>query len=176
MKPEKYYIGDNGLFPGNDLPVLYYKKAFSIPVFFGARKIRALLRKNDWTNSWKNGIYTYHHYHSNTHEVLVVLRGNTTLLLGGENGKQIALHKGDVIVIPAGVAHKNLGGEKDVACIGAYPVGCDFDMNYGNASERPKADINIENVPFPGKGPVSGASDPLLQLWKAREHASQLQG
>lgn len=176
MKPEKYYITDNGIFPGNDLPVLHYKKAFKIPLLFGGRKVKALFKSNDWTNAWKSGIYTYHHYHSNTHEVLAVLRGNTTLLLGGENGKQLALHKGDVVVIPAGVAHKNLGRENDVTCIGAYPGGASFDMNYGREGERPQADINISMVAVPAKGPVAGNADPLLHIWKTADHAIQVQG
>src|SRR5687768_12647188 len=106
-----YYISDNGNFPGNKLPVLHYKKAIRLPLFFAARYVRELFKEHDWTNTWRNGIYTYDHYHSNTHEAIAVIKGHTTLLLGGENGKQLVISKGDVIVIPAGVAHKNMGQE-----------------------------------------------------------------
>jgi uncharacterized protein YjlB len=54
---------------------------------------------------------------------MAVIKGHTTLLLGGENGKQISIQKGDIIVIPAGVAHKNRGNMKDVICVGGYPDG-----------------------------------------------------
>jgi len=92
-----------------------------------------------------------------------------------ENGKQIVLHKGDVIVIPAGVAHKNLGRLKDVICIGGYPEGRDFDMNYGNPEERPKADKNIESLPLPVTGPLEGNADPLVRIWKQENHAAPKQ-
>ena len=166
INPETYYIGDNGIFPGNRLPVLHYRKAIRLPIFFPAHHIKKLFKKNDWTNTWRDGIYTYHHYHSNTHEAMAVIKGRTTLLLGGANGKQIVLHKGDIIVIPAGVAHKNLGKMKDIICIGGYPEGRDFDMKYGHPAERPQTDWNIEELPLPATGPLAGRADALLQLWK----------
>ena len=57
--------------------------------------------------------------------------------LGGDGGLTTELGKGDVVVIPAGVAHKNLGSSADFACVGAYPDGRSYDMNYGNEDERP---------------------------------------
>jgi uncharacterized protein YjlB len=71
-----------------------------------------------------------------------------------------------VLVIPAGVAHMNLGKENDVTCIGAYPDGRDYDMNYGKPGERPKSDHNIASLPLPGTDPVFGKKGALLQLWK----------
>ena len=170
--PEKYFIGDNGLFPGSRFPVLHYHKALRLPRFFRARHVRKVFNEHNWTNTWRNTIYTFHHYHSNTHEAMAVIKGRTTLLLGGENGKQVVLHEGDIIVIPAGVAHKNLGREKDIVCIGGYPGGVDFDMNYGNAGERPGTDVNIEKVPVPATGPLAGNADPLMNTWL--EHAVHL--
>src|ERR1700741_870035 len=142
----EYYIKDNGIFPGSALPVLLYKRFLHIPIFCAASHVEKLFRQNDWGNSWRNGIYTYHHYHSNTHEAFAAIRGQTVLLIGGENGKLIKFEKGDVMIIPAGVAHKNLGKEKNVWCVGAYPEGKDFDMNYGEEGERPGTDQNISNI------------------------------
>src|SRR6185436_9974733 len=114
MKLLQYYLKDDGVFPNSELPVLLYKRALKIPLFFAALLIKKLLQKHHYTNNWRNGIYTYHHYHSNTHEVMAVIKGQTTLLLGGDKGRKVKIEKGDVILIPAGVAHKNLGKEKDV--------------------------------------------------------------
>ena len=172
--PETYYISDNGIFPGNRLPVLHYKNALKLPFLFAARYVKTLFDKHDWTNTWRDGVYTYHHYHSNTHEAMAVIKGETALLLGGENGRQVALRKGDIIVIPAGVAHKNLGEMKDIICVGGYPEGRDFDMNYGGAGERPQTDWNIEALPLPSTGPLAGREDPLIQLWKQQNHAIHL--
>ena len=72
---------------------------------------------------------------------------------------------GDVIIIPAGVAHKNLGSSGDFRCVGAYPPGQDWDMNYGKAGERPAADENIANVPLPVADPVFGFEGPLMKNW-----------
>ena len=131
-----------------------------------------MFAKHHWTNNWRNGVYTYHHYHSNTHEVMAVIRGVTTLLLGGENGIHLKVEKGDVIVIPAGVAHRNLGKEKDIICIGGYPGGKDYDMNYGKPEERPVADKRIAQVKIPRFDPVTGKSDPLHLVWN--KHAEEI--
>ena len=165
-QPDQYRIKDNGVFPGNELPVLHYKKVLRLPWFFPSRYARKIMESHGWTNTWRNGIYTYDHYHSNTHEAMAVISGHTTLLLGGENGTQLTLQKGDVIVLPAGVAHRNRGRMKDVICVGAYPEGKDFDMNYGHAGERPTADKNIAAVTVPAKGPLYGKADPLIAIWK----------
>jgi len=45
-----------------------------------------------------------------------------------------------MLLIPAGVAHCNLGKKKDVICIGGYPGARDYDMKYGKPKERPAAD------------------------------------
>jgi uncharacterized protein YjlB len=60
----------------------------------------------------------------------------------------------------------NLGKEDDVICVGGYPDGREYDMNYGKAGERPKADNNIAATPLPPTDPVFGKNGPLLKLWK----------
>ncbi|MES2330656.1 MAG: cupin [Bacteroidota bacterium] len=170
MQPliREYYIKDNGQFPNSPLPVLLYKRVLNLPAFCAARHVKKLFQKNDWGNNWQNGIYTFQHYHSITHEVFAAIKGQTVLLLGGENGKLIKFEKGDVIIIPAGVAHKNLGKEKDVICIGGYPEGKDFDINCGEQGERPGTDQNISNVPIPATDPVYGTDENgLLTVWRS---------
>jgi uncharacterized protein YjlB len=100
---------------------------------------------------------------------MAVIKGSTTLLLGGEKGMHVKIEKGDVILIPAGVAHRNLGKEKDVICIGGYPRGRDYDMNYGKAEERPTADEKIAKVIIPRFDPVTGTPDPMNKVWKKHD-------
>jgi uncharacterized protein YjlB len=88
------------------------------------------------------------------------------LQLGGPEGPKIFIEKGDVLVIPAGVAHKNLGAKNSVSVIGAYPDGLDYDMNYGKPSERPLTDENIKRVPVPESDPVLGINEGLTKIWK----------
>ena len=92
--------------------------------------------------------------------------------LGGPKGPKFEVRRGDVVVIPAGIAHKNLGSSPDFRVVGAYPDGQCWDMNYGKASERPQVDLKIANVPLPKLDPVFGDTGPLIQLWyKNRAHA-----
>jgi len=162
----RYFIKPDPPFPNNNmLPVLFYEHALRIPYLFPAMRIKGLFESNGWTNNWKAGIYEYDHYHSNTHEAMAVIKGKTTLLLGGRRGKKLIISKGDVIIIPAGVAHCTLGKENDVVCIGGYPEGKAFDMNYGHPGERPDADHRIEALPIPDKDPVFGTVKGLINLW-----------
>lgn len=173
--PIEFYISDNGIFPNSHLPVLVYKEVLDFPFLFPGRGARKMLSEHGWTNNWKAGIYTYHHYHSNTHEAMIVIRGETDLLLGGENGRKILISKGDAIVIPAGVAHKNLGRENDVTCVGGYPEGKEFDMKYGKPGERPGVDLNIAKILIPASGPVDGKRDMLITIWnQAHENDSPI--
>jgi len=104
--------------------------------------------------------------------VMAVIKGSSTLQLGGENGIHLKIEKGDVILIPAGVAHRNLGKEKDVICVGGYPRGKDYDMNYGKPEERPAADERIAQATIPRFDPVTGKPDPLNMIWK--KHADEI--
>jgi uncharacterized protein YjlB len=172
--PQKYFVEysyileDDGIFPNSKLPVLLYKNVLDLPALFPAMYVENLFKGNQWTNSWKAGVFTYHHYHSVTHEVLGAYHGKTEMQLGGEAGTKIIFEKGDVLIIPAGVAHKNLGAEDDIACVGAYPDGKSYDMNYGKTGERPIADTNIANVPIPEKDPVLGLKGGIENYWKTK--------
>ena len=74
---------------------------------------------------------------------------------------------GDVIVIPAGVAHKNLGASADFRVVGAYPRGQHPDLCTGKPGERPQADRRIARVPLPEQDPVYGPGGPLIAHWPA---------
>lgn len=159
-------ISDNGIFPNSHLPVLIYKNILDFPLFFDAVYIANLFEKNEWTNHWKGGIYTYHHYHSNAHEAIGIYKGQTELLLGGEDGIKITLEKGDVLIIPAGVAHKNLGNEHVVACVGAYAGGASYDLCLGKPGERPLADATLLTLSLPDRDPVLGLKGGTEKYWK----------
>jgi uncharacterized protein YjlB len=166
-KVEHHLLKDNGRFPNNDrFPVLVYRQALTISGVFDPIKLRLLLNSHGWSNTWKAGVFCYHHYHSNTHELLACYKGKTVLLLGGDDGIKIPFAKGDVIVIPAGVAHKNLKDEDDIICIGAYPGGVDYDMNYDRPGERPKADRKIKKIGVPEEDPLTGGKGKMHRFWK----------
>jgi uncharacterized protein YjlB len=166
IKVPAYQIPDNGIFPNSILPVLLYKAVFQLPNDHSPGLIESVFEDNNWTNSWRNGIYTYNHYHSITHEVMGIYSGDCHVLLGGDKGIQLLVEKGDVLLIPAGVAHKNVGATINFKCIGAYPDGKDFDINLGKSGERPRTDHHIKKVPLPKKDPIYGRDACLSRYWK----------
>lgn len=159
-------LEDDGIFPNNaQLPLIVYKKALLLHPDDDASTIEDVFKQNGWSNSWENGIFDYHHYHSITHEVIGVCTGTADFQLGGPKGVCVEVCRGDVLIIPAGVAHKCLKSSDDFSVVGAYPEGKEYDIMYGIEGERPKADENIAKVPVPDKDPVYGSEGPLKQNW-----------
>ena len=162
----RFDVKDDGIFPNNEnLPLLLYTSAVTLPETDPATAFEALFSMNRWERSWRNGIYGFHHYHSTAHEVLGIYRGQAQVQFGGKNGVRLTVKCGDVVVIPAGVAHKNLRADSNFRVVGAYPSGQTWDMCYGESKERPRTDRNIANVALPEMDPVSGAKGPLRQHW-----------
>jgi uncharacterized protein YjlB len=161
-----HLLKDDGAIPNNQqLPLLVYQAALNLPNQNPAATVESLFQANNWGGIWRNGIYSFHHYHSTAHEVLAVCRGTARIQLGGEQGPVFSVGLGDVILIPAGVGHKKLGASSDFLVVGAYPSGQRWDMNYGKAGERPAADQNIARVPLPQTDPVFGSRGPLINHW-----------
>ncbi|MCF3972172.1 cupin [Paracoccus salsus] len=92
---------------------------------------------NGWTGTWRNGVFDWHHYHRTTHEVLGCYAGWADIQLGGERGETHRIEAGDVVVIPAGLAHKRREGSDDFRVVGAYPGGGSPDMNRGEGEPCP---------------------------------------
>jgi len=164
---EEHFFADDGRVPNNpSLPLIVYRGT----VETGARAAaacEALFAKNGWSGGWRNGIYAHHHYHSTAHEVLGIVTGGVRVRLGGESGATVELHAGDVVVIPAGVAHKNEGASPDLLVVGAYPAGKGPDMKGPGARDRERVLANIRSVALPDCDPVYGRSGPLLERWRA---------
>jgi uncharacterized protein YjlB len=166
----QHLIKPDGNFPNNDdLPVLHYKAVFICGDQDLADIMEDCFSKNNWGNAWRNGIYDYHHYHSNTHEVLGIAKGQCKVQVGGPDGIILELMEGDVIVLPAGTAHKNVGCSEDFQCVGAYPGNSDYDMYCGKAEEKEQALKNIEKVPIPKTDPVYGDGGFLSEHWLIKE-------
>lgn len=161
-----YLIEGNKLFPNNDrLPLMVIQGAFTFKDNLDPALIERTFAENQWHGSWRNGLYPFHHYHSTSHEVLGIYSGSLRAQFGGEEGIRVAAGAGDVLILPAGLAHKNLWSSFDFRVVGAYPEGTTWDMNYGKEGERPDADENIAKVPLPATDPVYGVDGILLKSW-----------
>jgi Cupin len=75
-------------------------------------------------------MYIEPHYHSTTHETLVVFRGTARLRFGVSDSDstasavEIEVKVGDLLVIPAGVAHCAWRESGGFCMVGAYPDVC----------------------------------------------------
>jgi uncharacterized protein YjlB len=65
-----------------------------------------LFEANSWGDTWRDGIYSYVHYHSRIHEVLGIARGKGRVRFGGNKGRIFTLKAGDVAILPAGTGHQ----------------------------------------------------------------------
>jgi uncharacterized protein YjlB len=167
-QPQAYALKDTGTIPNNPkCPLLIYPDALRLPERNPAGSIEAVFRANGWCGFWRDGVYPFHHYHSNSHEVLGVYRGSATVQFGGEPGVALEVKAGDVILIPGGVGHKKLRSTTNFAVVGGYPSDIDYDMCYGKEGERPRADRNIKRVPLPERDPVYGSDGSLFAHWKS---------
>jgi uncharacterized protein YjlB len=154
------------------LPLVLYRAVASAPGESAARRFERLFEQNGWPGAWRNGIFHYHHFHPDQHEVLGIAAGQAFVRLGGEGGPLVEVQAGDVAVIPAGVSHCNEGASADLLVIGAYPGGATPKVQRGTPADQPAADrpavlAQIRRVALPAADPVFGADGPLLRHWRA---------
>jgi uncharacterized protein YjlB len=164
---EEHLFADDGSVPNNPrLPLVVYRSVLDTGTD-AAAACEALFAGNGWSGGWRGGVYPHHHYHSTAHEALGVVAGWARVRLGGEDGALVDLRAGDVVVIPAGVAHKGESASPDLLIVGAYPGGRGPDMRVPGKGDRARALANIAAVPLPAGDPVGGRSGPLLKRWHA---------
>jgi uncharacterized protein YjlB len=149
---------DDGRIPNNPrLPLVVYRLALALSDHL-ASDFEKRFSANGWINSWRDGIFDFHHFHSNTHEVLGVTRGEARVRFGGEQGEVLTLSAGDVAILPAGTGHTCESASDDFLVVGAYPDGRDFDICRGDPAEHDRAVSSIGKVALPKQDPIFGGS------------------
>lgn len=162
-----YHFADDGAIPNHPTwPMLVYQGVFQPDAVDPAAAAEGFFTANGWGDTWRNGIFAYHHYHSTAHEALAICRGIAQVRFGGEGGVTLTVQAGDVVVLPAGTGHKRLSAGNDLLVVGAYPPGQPVDLQRGAPDERPQVLENIQHVPLPTTDPVYGEHGPLVVHWR----------
>jgi uncharacterized protein YjlB len=167
--PLTHRFADDGRIPNNPvLPLVLYRGGVSLS---GSPDPEAVIEKtfavNGWGNMWRNGIYPYVHYHSMIHEAMGVARGRATVRFGGDDGAEIEIAPGDVVILPAGTGHQRLARTPDLVVVGAYPPSGQYDLCRGSKPDHAKALFTVPKVPRPATDPVFGPNGPLIALWQS---------
>lgn len=167
-RPLHYAFEDDGETPNNPaFPLLHYRSAFALDDRFDpAATCEEIFAANGWTGSWRNGIFPFNHFHTNTHEVLGIARGNARVQFGGVKGRTLTLEAGDVVVVPAGTGHCRMAASDDLLVVGAYPGGKDYDQHKPQDVDHAKAKARVAKVGVPKADPLLGENGPLIELWK----------
>ncbi|CAD0093599.1 unnamed protein product [Aureobasidium mustum] len=157
LKVAKHQIPAHGLTPNTSIqnkPLLLYRNAFKTNTSAGQIE-EHLTNVGVVDPAW-----------STSHEVLAICNGEAKLCFGHEDNPsrvEETLKQGDVVVVPAGVAHRLLEDIKGgFEMVGSYPRGLSWDMCYGKKGEESKVK-GIEKLGWFEKDPVYGEEGPALE-------------
>jgi uncharacterized protein YjlB len=167
MDAKLFRFGDDGDIPNHPRwPMIVYAQAFDpAKADDMAVAFEECFAAHGWGKGWRNGIYSFAHYHSVTHEVLGIAAGKATVRFGGGAGDAFKVEAGDAVLLPAGTGHQRLSSSADLLVIGAYPPGARYDLM--RAGEKDKAAIRkrIAAVAKPAVDPIGGKDGPMLSAW-----------
>jgi uncharacterized protein YjlB len=168
LRISKHFIHAHAGFPNTSLnpyPLLIYHRCFDPPT--STANIQSHLRSVGVVEpAWVYPMYKQHHYHSTTHEVLVVANGSARLFFGGEGnpkGIRQVVAKGDVMILPAGTGHameEDLGG---FSMVGSYPTGAD-NWDHCTGNEGKEAEDRIRALKWFKQDPIYGQEGPVLDI------------
>jgi uncharacterized protein YjlB len=164
-KPETLQLNRNSWVPNNQrFPVLIYHNVMVSEGKDAADVLESMFRRNDWPPQWRNGVYSFHHYHSTAHEVLGVANGKARLMLGGPDGQEVSVTAGDVLVLPVGTGHCRLAASPDFLVVGAYPPNQTADL----CREAPPAAMTaqMKGLSAAVSDPVGGPDGWLPKIWR----------
>lgn len=157
--------------------LIFYHSVFTSPDLNASEIEQHLNHVGIVAPRWRYTMYRTSHFHSTTHELLVISSGRARLLFGGDSnpgGVTFEAQRGDAILIPAGVAHRLLedlsAGSKlgsSFEMVGSYPVDAEeWDMCYWDGRKGEEHVMlweRIKKLPWLKGDPIYGDEGPALQ-------------
>lgn len=163
---DTWVFEDDGATPNNRWPVIVHHRVPEAWAPDAAAALEGLLDAGGWPAQWRGGVFDFHHYHSNAHEVLAVAAGRARLRLGGQAGQDIEMSRGDVLILPAGTGHCRCEADTDFLLVAGYPPDQqDWDLCRSGQADIHAARQRIAKLPCPARDPVQG-QDGLVTLWR----------
>src|SRR3954468_4781299 len=122
-KPHTARFKDDGLVPNHPRwPLIIYRNAVAFDVRLDAAAvIEDLFEANGWGDTWRDGIYDYVHYHSQSNEVLGIARGRGRVRFGGHKGRICPRQAAARAILRGGPGHQCLAADDDFLVVGSYP-------------------------------------------------------
>lgn len=185
---EHHLLKGVGVAPNNEtLPLIVYSGVAQ----FGDKEPEAVFEEIFWANQWadgfRDGTFSFHHYHSGAHEVVGVARGSAVLEFGGPDGKVVEVTAGDAVVIPAGVVHRRIDDAPGYSVVGCYPHhqvpdccvlsaedaataavdpdAADLVIKHIGKNEFSAIKASIATTVLPVTDPISGEDGAIRELW-----------
>jgi uncharacterized protein YjlB len=172
-KPHLFRFDDDGRTPNNPrFPMILYRSPVRLdPAYDPAAIFEVLFAAQGWGSSWRDGIFDFNHFHTGTHEVLGIARGQVKVKFGGDAGRVLQLKAGDVVIVPAGTGHRRLSASRNLLVVGAYPDKGRYDQPSPGEVDHDKAVRAIARVGVPDRDPVYGSKGGLLKAWNSKKPA-----
>lgn len=179
VKSKTYILPPTPLIPNSPYPLIHHpallKDTVSDPSF-STIQILDLFRSNGWQTQWlaRYGPDIQSHYHSTTHEAMVVVSGGSATIRfgvadaadwspdrysigergdGEEGGLEIEAGLGDVFIIPAGVSHKTFRTNPPTEELNFHQP---EDIKQGKAAQRLDDESELRHREFFRKVPIEG--------------------
>ncbi|KAF5521620.1 Uncharacterized protein CGCA056_v006361 [Colletotrichum aenigma] len=164
IQPETYLVKRTEHCPNSDFPVLVYRGVLGTGDELDEDEVSEKLQQYGWVK--KVGIF----------------QGRSELVFGeggsdpAGSGVRCWVRPGDVVVVPAGVAHASVAdekaapGEKEYRYVGVYPEESPqwrSEMGRKPLQEKQGLVEEVEGVGLPRMDPLYGVDGPLIKIWKA---------
>lgn len=162
------WFAADGWVPNNRrLPAIFFRAVIDCSRPDPAAAFKSVFRRNGWEPRWRNGVYSFHHYHSTAHEVLGFAAGTARLMLGGPNGHEITVSAGDCALLPAGTGHFRIDASRDFLVVGAYAP--DQSPDLCRSAIAKEDETRMAELAFPNADPVLGSAGPLCRFWTSAD-------